>query len=54
MQNQLPELPAAQLRRYAKRLASRAPAAGARIKEPGRKIEVACFLRYCLLAVLST
>ena len=50
VQNHLPELPAAQLRRYAKRLASRAPAAGARIKEPGRTIEVACFLRYCLLA----
>jgi hypothetical protein len=29
---------------------SRAPAAGARIKERGRTIEVACFLRYCLLA----
>lgn len=38
------------MRRYAKRLASRAPAAGARIKEPGRTIEVACFLRYCLLS----
>ena len=42
------DIPAAQLRRYAKRLASRAPAAGARIKEPGRTIEAACFLRYCL------
>jgi TnpA family transposase len=29
---------------------SGAPAAGARIKEPSRTIEVACFLRYCLLA----
>ena len=44
------DISAAQLRRYAKRLASRAPAAGARIKEPGRTIEVACFLRYCLLS----
>ena len=44
------DIPAAQLRRYAKRRASRAPAAGARIKEPGRTIEAACFLRYGLLA----
>lgn len=50
VQNHLIDRPAAQLRRYAKRLASRAPAAGARIKAPGRTIEVACFLRYCLLA----
>jgi hypothetical protein len=50
VQNHLSDIPTAQLRRYAKRLASRAPAAGARIKEPGRTIEVACFLRYCLLA----
>jgi TnpA family transposase len=50
VQNHLIAIPAAQLRRYAKRLASRAPAAGARIKEPGRTIEVACFLRYCLLS----
>jgi hypothetical protein len=48
--NQLADVPVAQLRRYARRLASRAPAAGARIKEPGRTIEVACFFRYCLLA----
>jgi hypothetical protein len=45
----LADIPAAQLRRYAKRLAARPPAAGARIKEPRRTIEVACFLRYCLL-----
>ena len=38
------------LRRYARRLASRPPAVGARIAEPVRTIEVACFLRYCLLA----
>ena len=37
------------LRRYARRLASRPPSVGARIKEPKRTIEVACFLRYCLL-----
>jgi TnpA family transposase len=48
--NKLANVPIAQLHRYAKRLASRAPAAGARIKEPGRTIEVACFLRYSLLA----
>ena len=35
--------------RYAKRLASRPPSVGARIKEPARTVEVACFLRYCLL-----
>ena len=50
VQNHLSDIPAAQLRRYARRLACRAPAAGARIKEPGRTIEVACFLRYCLLS----
>jgi hypothetical protein len=32
--NQLANVPVAQLRRYARRLASRAPAAGARIKDP--------------------
>ena len=36
------------VRRYARRLASRPPSAGARIKEPARTVEVACFLRYCL------
>ncbi len=35
--------------RYAKRLASRPPSVGARIKEPARTVEVSCFLRYCLL-----
>ncbi len=32
-----------------RRMATRAPSISARIKEPGRTIEVACFLRYCLL-----
>ncbi|MFC0594579.1 Tn3-like element IS1071 family transposase, partial [Ottowia pentelensis] len=35
-------------RRYARRLVSRPPSAGAKIKEPARTVEVACFLRYCL------
>ena len=42
-------LPDLVVRRYARRLASRAPSVGARIKEPARTLEVACFLRYCLL-----
>ena len=50
----LTDVPVTKLRRYAKRLASRAPAAGARITEPRRTIEVACFLRYCLLAATDT
>jgi hypothetical protein len=37
------------LRRYARRLAGRPPSAGTRIRELARTIEVACFLRYCLL-----
>jgi hypothetical protein len=45
----LAELPEAIVRRYARRLASRAPAVAARIAEPTRTIEVACFLRYCLM-----
>ncbi|MHC2875871.1 TnpA family transposase [Ralstonia sp. 121560039-2] len=36
------------MRRYARRLVSRPPSAGAKIKEPARTVEVACFLRYCL------
>ncbi len=36
------------LRRYARRLVSRPPSAGAKIKEPARTVEIACFLRYCL------
>jgi len=42
-------LPDLIVRRYARRMASRPPSAGAKIKEPGRTVEVACFLRYCLL-----
>jgi hypothetical protein len=45
----LAELPEAIVRRYARRLASRAPAVAARIAEPTRTLEVACFLRYCLM-----
>ena len=36
--------------RYARRLAARPPSVGARIKEPVRTVETACFLRYCLLS----
>ena len=36
------------VRRYARQLANRPPSVGARIKEPRRTMEVACFLRYCL------
>ncbi len=36
------------VRRYARQLAYRPPSVGARIKEPRRTMEVACFLRYCL------
>jgi Domain of unknown function (DUF4158) len=46
----LVDVPDTLLRRYARQLASRPPSAGARIKEPMRTLEVACFLRYCLLA----
>ena len=49
VQNHLREIPDALLRRYARRLASRPPSAGRMIREPGRTIEVAYFLRYCLL-----
>src|ERR1700722_4369046 len=44
----LTHLPDAIVRRYARRLAARAPAVAARIAEPAT-IEMACFLRYCLL-----
>lgn len=43
-----PDIPDLILRRYARRLVSRPPSAGAKIKEPARTVEVACFLRYCL------
>ena len=46
---QLTSVPDAALSRYAQRLVSRAPAVAARIAEPARTIEVACFLRYTLL-----
>lgn len=36
------------VRRYARQLAYRPPSVGARIKEPRRTMQVACFLRYCL------
>jgi hypothetical protein len=45
----LAELPEAIARRYARRLAGRGPAVAARIAEPTRTIEVACFLRYSLM-----
>ncbi len=45
----LRELPDVLLRRYARKLANRPPSIGARIQEPGRTLEVACFLRYGLL-----
>ena len=44
----LANIPDLILRRYARRLVSRPPSAGAKIKEPARTVEVACFLRYCL------
>lgn len=45
----LTDLPDELVRRYSNQLSSRAPGAGPLIQEPGRTIEVACFLRYCLL-----
>jgi len=37
------------VRRYARRMAARPPSISERIKEPARTVEMACFLRYCLL-----
>jgi TnpA family transposase len=37
------------VRRYARRVAARAPSVNARVKEPARTVEMCCFLRYCLL-----
>ena len=37
------------VRRYARRMATRPPSVSARIKEPARTVEMACFLRYGLL-----
>src|SRR4051812_24831679 len=45
------DLPLAGLEHFAKRLMSRKPAALARIKDPHRTIEVACFLRLTMLRV---
>jgi len=45
----LGDLNAALVRRLARRLALRAPSASAKIKEPARAVEVACFLRHCLM-----
>ena len=45
----LVEFPDDLLRRHARRLTSRPPSVGARIREPLRGIETACFLRYGLL-----
>ena len=39
----LADIPDLILRRYARRLVSRPPSAGAKIKEPARTVEVACF-----------
>ena len=50
VQKCMAKLPDLIVRRYAHRLASRPPSAGAKIKEPARTVEVACFLRYCLLS----
>ncbi len=47
----LTSIPEAVLRRYARRLTARKPSVGARLTEPARTVEVACFLRYCLLTV---
>jgi hypothetical protein len=48
VQDHLGDAPDALLRRYARRLASRPPSAGRMIREPGRTLEVAYLLRYCL------
>ena len=45
----LPDLPLAGLEHFARRLISRKPSSLARIKDPHRTIEVACFLRLTLL-----
>ena len=45
----LPDLPLAGLQHFSRRMASRKPAALARIKDPHRTIEIACFLRLTML-----
>ena len=47
----LPDLPLAGLEHFSRRMTSRKPAALARIKDPHRTIEVACFLRLTMLRV---
>ena len=47
----LPDLPLVGLRHFAKRMATRKPAALVRVRDPHRTIEVACFLRLTLLRV---
>ena len=49
----LPDLPLAGLEYFARRMMSRKPAALARIKDPHRTIEVACFLRLTLLRLMD-
>ena len=49
VERHLREISDAIVRRYARRLAARAAAVAARIAEPARTIELACFLHYCLL-----
>ena len=45
----LPDLPLAGLQHFSRRMTSRKPAALARIKDPQRTIEIACFLRLTML-----
>jgi len=47
----LPDLPLVGLEHFAKRMTTRKPTALARVKDPHRTIEVACFLRLALLRV---
>ena len=47
----LPDLPLVGLQYFARRMTARKPAALARVKDPHRTIEVACFLRLTLLLV---
>jgi hypothetical protein len=47
----LPDLPLAGLEHFSRRMTSRKPAALARIKDPHRTIEIACFLRLAMLRV---
>ena len=49
----LPDLPLAGLEYFARRMMSRKPIALARIRDPHRTIEVACFLRLTLLRLMD-